>query len=118
MYGVKETRAWLLARLEAVALTAVLMTLLVFALLLILYGGEIGESVARYFERGQIFTTLWTIGQGPLAIVFALLAFALIYYFAPDLKEQKWYWITPGSIVGVTLWVSVSHSVSRVPAAF
>jgi membrane protein len=108
MYGVKESRPWLRVRLSAIALTAVLMTLIVFALLLILYGGEIGEIVAGYFERGSLFTTIWTIGQGPLAIIIALIAFAMIYYFSPDLKEQKWYWITPGSLVGVTLWVSVS----------
>ena len=108
MYGVKETRAWIRARLEAVALTAVLMTLIVFALLLILYGGEIGASTASYFERGPLFTMVWAIVQGPLATVFALLAFAMIYYFSPDLKEQKWYWITPGSLVGVALWIAVS----------
>jgi membrane protein len=108
MYGVHETRRWLHVRLSAIALTAVLITLIVLALLLILYGGEIGVGVAEYFERGKLFTAIWTLGQVPLAIVFALLAFAMIYYFAPDLKEQKWYWITPGSIVGVTLWISVS----------
>jgi membrane protein len=32
-------------------------------------------------------------------------SFSLVYYFAPDLKEQHWYWITPGSIVGVLLWL-------------
>jgi membrane protein len=108
MYGVRETRRWLYVRLSAIALTAVLITLIVLALLLILYGGEIGVGVAEYFERGRLFSTIWTLGQVPLAIVFALLAFAMIYYFAPDLKEQKWYWITPGSIVGVALWISVS----------
>jgi membrane protein len=28
----------------------------------------------------------------------------LIYYFGPDVKEQHWYWITPGSVVGVLVW--------------
>jgi membrane protein len=36
------------------------------------------------------------------------LAFALIYYFAPDVKDQKWQWITPGSVIGVLLWLLVS----------
>ena len=37
-----------------------------------------------------------------------LLSFALIYYLAPDLYEQKWVWITPGSAIGVLLWLLVS----------
>jgi membrane protein len=41
-------------------------------------------------------------------LAFVLFAFALIYYYAPDLKHQKWYWITPGSLAGVALWLLVS----------
>jgi membrane protein len=39
-----------------------------------------------------------------LALTFVVLAFALIYYYAPDVKERHWYWITPGSVIGVLLW--------------
>ncbi len=35
-------------------------------------------------------------------------AFALIYYFAPDLKKQEWKWLTPGAVIGVVLWLLVS----------
>jgi membrane protein len=31
-----------------------------------------------------------------------------IYYHGPDLEEQHWYWITPGSIIGVLLWIAAS----------
>jgi membrane protein len=37
-----------------------------------------------------------------------MLAFALIYYFAPDIRKQKWQWLTPGSAIGVALWLLVS----------
>jgi membrane protein len=37
-----------------------------------------------------------------------ILAFALIYYFAPDLRDQKWQWLTPGALIGVVLWLLVS----------
>jgi membrane protein len=37
-----------------------------------------------------------------------VLSFALIYYFAPDLKDQDWKWLTPGSLIGVVLWLLVS----------
>jgi membrane protein len=44
-----------------------------------------------------------------IAVLFFLsLAFSLIYYFGPDLKEQHWYWITPGSVLGVLLWLAAS----------
>src|SRR6185436_9088648 len=37
-------------------------------------------------------------------------AFALIYFFAPDVKDQEWKWITPGSSIGVALWLTVSFA--------
>ena len=108
MYGVHESRRYWKVRLSAIALTIALVILIVAALLLMLYGGEIGATVAAHFQQGMLFTTLWTIAQVPLALLFVLFAFALIYYYAPDLYDQKWYWITPGSIVGVALWVIAS----------
>jgi membrane protein len=108
MYGVRDSRPWWRMRLSAVGLTAALVILILSALLLMLYGGEIGASTADYFNQGTVFATVWTIVQVPIAISFVLLAFALIYYFAPDLYDQKWYWITPGSVIGVALWLAVS----------
>ena len=36
-----------------------------------------------------------------------LFAFALVYYFAPDV-EQRFKWISPGSIAAVVLWLLFS----------
>lgn len=107
-YGVKESRPWWKSRLIAVGLTIALAVLIITALSLVLYGGEIGEGVANRFGLGEAFTFAWKILQWPIVLAFMLFAFALIYYFAPDLYHQKWYWITPGSITGVGLWVLVS----------
>ena len=107
-YGVRESRPWWRIRLSAVGLTIALAILIIAALTLVLYGGEIGEGVANRFGRGALFTLAWKILQWPIILAFVLLAFALIYYFAPDLYDQKWYWVTPGSVAGVALWLLVS----------
>jgi membrane protein len=108
MYGVRESRPWWKKRAWALGLTAALVILIMSALVLVVYGGDIGETVAARIGQGTLFTTAWTTLQVPVAVLFVLLAFALIYYFAPDLYEQKWYWITPGSLLGVILWLIVS----------
>ena len=108
MYGVRESRPWWRVRVTAVVLTAALVVLIVSALVLMFYGGEIGAGIADYFHQRGLFTTIWTHSQVPVALVFALFAFAPIYYFAPDLYDQKWYWITPGSVIGILLWILVS----------
>jgi len=107
-YGVKETRPWWKTRLTAVLLTIALAVLIISALVLVLYGGKIAESVAAHFGLGDVFTIAWKILQWPLVLAFVLLAFALLYYFAPDVKEQKWSYVTPGTVIGVALWLLIS----------
>ena len=36
------------------------------------------------------------------------LSFSLVYYFAPNVAERRWFWVTPGSVVGVALWLLAS----------
>ena len=37
-----------------------------------------------------------------------LFSYSMVYYFAPNLEERKWYWVTPGAAVGVSLWLLAS----------
>ncbi|HEX8267965.1 MAG TPA: YihY/virulence factor BrkB family protein [Pyrinomonadaceae bacterium] len=108
MYGVKESRPYWRTRLSSIGLTVALIVLIVSPLMLMLYGGEIGEVIANHFNQGSRFITVWSVLQVPIALAFVLFSFALIYYFAPNVYDQKWYWITPGSLAGVLLWLLVS----------
>lgn len=107
-YDVEESRAWWKQRLTAVGLTVALSLLIISALLLVLYGGRIADHVAASYGFEESFAIAWKVIQWPIALAFVLLAFALIYYFAPDVKGQKWIWVTPGAVLGVTLWLLVS----------
>ena len=109
-YGVKESRAWWKAQLVAVGLTVALALLTASALALVLYGGGIGLLLAERLGLGGTFTSVWNVLQWPLVLAFVLFAFALIYYFAPNVREIKWYWITPGSVLGLALWLLISFA--------
>lgn len=107
-YDVKESRPWWKQRLTAVTLTVALSVLIISALILVLSGGRVADWLAVNYGLGETFKISWKIMQWPIVLAFMLLAFALIYYFAPDLREQKWAWVTPGAVVGVFLWLLVS----------
>ncbi|MBA3242637.1 MAG: YihY/virulence factor BrkB family protein [Acidobacteria bacterium] len=109
-YDVKETRPWWKTRLVAVELTLALSLLIITALVLVLYGHDLAELVAGRFGLGEAFEWTWKIAQWPVVFGFVLLAFALIYYFAPDLEDPDWKWVTPGSVIGVVLWLLVSFA--------
>lgn len=109
-YKVEETRPWWKQRLTAVTLTIALSVLIIGALILVLYGGRIADGLATSYGFGIVFSVLWRILQWPIVLIFLLLAFALIYYWAPDLHDQDWKWVSPGAVVGVFLWLMVSLS--------
>jgi membrane protein len=107
-YDVEETRPFWKTRLTAVLLTLSLGVLIISALVLVLYGHDMAEWVARAFGLGQFFEYGWKVIQWPIVFAFITAAFGLIYYFAPDIKDNQWKWITPGAVIGVLLWLLIS----------
>lgn len=107
-YDVKETRPWWKQRLVSVGLTIALSILIMTALGLVVGGGRIADWLAHTYSLGSVFAVTWKIVQWPVVLAFMVLAFALIYYFAPDVREQSWQWLTPGSGLGVGIWLLIS----------
>jgi membrane protein len=108
-YGVKERRPWWKVRLVSIGLTITLSILIVVALAIVLYGGRIGDAIAAHFGFSTAFTLGWKIIQFPIALVFILLTFDLIYYFAPDDRRRRGRkWWNVGAITAVILWLLVS----------
>ena len=108
-YDVKETRPWWKARLVAIALMLALIALIGTALLLVTYGAAIAGAISSSFGLGSAFTTAWSILQWPILLGFVLLAFNLLYLYAPNLKHWNWHWLMPGTVAGVGLWLLASY---------
>ena len=109
-YNVRERRPWWRVRLISVLLTIALAILILAALAIVLYGGTIGEALASRLGFGSLFTTIWTVVQWPIALIFVLTTFNLIYNYAPNISPHARRWITPGAFVGVALWLLVSFA--------
>jgi membrane protein len=107
-YDLTESRAWWKRRLVSIGLTMALSVLIMGALVLVVGGGRIAEWLGAAYGFGPVFPLAWKIIQWPAVLAFMTFAFALIYYFAPDFREQKWKWLTPGAASGVALWLLVS----------
>lgn len=103
-YAVKESRPWWKAKAIALGLTVAVSVLVITALGLVLYGPKAADFVVRHFGYADAFALAWKIVQWPLVIAFVLLALAIVYYFAPNVKEQRWRWITPGAVLALFLW--------------
>lgn len=108
IYRTKETRPWWKQKLTVIGLTLALAGLILVALTIVLYGGKLGEAVANQVGLGPVFSTAWRVLEWPIAFAAMLFSYSMVYYFGPNLEERKWYWVTPGAAVGVSLWLLAS----------
>ena len=106
-YKVREDRPFWKQKLIAVGLTLALSILVLGAMSVILFGGKAVDFIGSHLA-GNSIVVAWKVFQWPLAFVFMFIAFAATYYFAPNLEKPEWHWITPGSVVGLAIWLSAS----------
>ncbi len=106
-YETNETRPFWKVRIVALMLVGATVVVASGTLLLIVFGGTLGDAIAAKASLGGAFTWVWNIARWPLAFVAVLLFFALIYYLAPD-ERRRWRWVTPGSVLGALMWVALS----------
>jgi membrane protein len=111
MYEVEEGRPFWKMYAISIFLSLGVAALLLSALVLVVFGPQIGGAVANAVGLGSVFQTVWSVVQWPVLVFFVLLAFALVYYFAPDV-EQRFKWVSPGSLLAVALWVLFSLAFS------
>jgi membrane protein len=109
-YKIRDSRPYWKTKGLAILLTVAMSILVITALAVVLFGGNLAEFVGARLGLGNVAVIAWKVLQWIAALFFVSLAFALVYYFGPDVRERHWYWITPGSVIGVLLWLAVSYA--------
>jgi membrane protein len=106
-YDVEEGRPFWKVRGIAILMTLGINIFIAIAMVLLIFGPQIGGWIASQVGLGAVFQTAWNILRWPVIVLLLILAMALIYYFAPDV-EQKWKWITPGAVFAVIVTIAAS----------
>ena len=107
-YDRLETRPFWKVRLIAIVLVTLSALSTAGMFLLIVFGGPLGDAIAKKARLGGAFDLLWAILRWPIAFVAILLFFAFIYYLAPNQDQRNWKWVSPGSLLGALLWLALS----------
>lgn len=104
VHDVQESRPY-----WKVELTALLLTIVAALLVLVTIGAVFSGNYLIHMSEGGGLHSFLLVGiraaQWVVAFVLIAMIFALVYFIAPDVKERKWHWITPGATVGIVLWV-------------
>ena len=106
-YDVEEGRPWWKKRLIALASVVAAGLVLLTATAIMLGGAEIAEWVGRQLGLGDDAVSLWTVGQYPIALGLLIGTAWMIYYFLPNIRQDKTQ-VLVGAIVATVLWIVVT----------
>jgi membrane protein len=108
-YEVGQDRSVAAKRLRALPLLLAAAILGGGASALIVFGQSIGREIEDALPfGGSAFLVGWTVVRWIVALALVGLLFSVLYYAAPDKPHPQWRWITPGTLVGTTMWAVIS----------
>ncbi|HLZ69078.1 MAG TPA: YihY/virulence factor BrkB family protein [Dehalococcoidia bacterium] len=96
IYELKEHRPWWRRWGIALLLTAVIVV--------VVGGSHLADKLSLAWGASPAFGAVWALVTWPVLVGCVLIAFALVYYVAPD-TEQDWYWLRAGSLLAAVLWL-------------
>lgn len=111
VYAIKDSRSYLVARIEAILLT-ICLTFLVTLGLGSMFGGDFFAALAGRSLRYPILATTAAVGirvvAWSIAACILAVSFEVLYCWAPGWKGRRWRWLTPGTTFGVIGWLLAS----------
>ena len=110
-YDVNEGRPFWKVRGIALLMTIVSGALALVAAFVAIALGPIGDAIGGPIGAAMAWLRL------PVAGLMMMFLWALAYYVLPDV-QQKFKFITPGSVIGVILWVVASWGFSKYVSSF
>jgi membrane protein len=103
-YKTAETRSLFMQYVVAIALTAGVAAILIASVVVAVFGDDVVDALSN----GNLPLQIWRIAKWPLGLATLAITFEVIYYFAPDVDERDWHWLTPGTVAGIFFLIVVS----------
>jgi membrane protein len=108
VYKVKESRPLWKTYGIALILTVLASLLIIAALTVFLYGGALVQLISNTVGLRPAFYWSWKVAQWPIALFFVSLVASMVYYAAPNVKQRRWQWLSPGALFATLGWVAAS----------
>jgi membrane protein len=118
-YERKDSRPFVRKRLVAIELVAVIGIAFLLVAVLLIFGPPLEQLVAAHAGpiSGEI-GWIWWIAQWPILLTGLLAAFATLLYLGPDVEHPRWYFVSPGSLFAVVVWLLASGAFAFYTSAF
>ena len=108
VYEVEEGRPFWKLRPLQVVVTLAGVLLISLVLLGVVVSGPIAEAVGSAVGLGDTAVTVFGIVKWPVMLVVVMGMVAGLYYVAPNVRQPKLRWVSPGGVVAVLAWILAS----------
>ncbi|ATV00640.1 MULTISPECIES: YihY family inner membrane protein [Bacillus] len=106
-YEVEENRSFIIIRLTSIFLTIAMVVTILIALLLPVFGREIGMLAADFIGASGLFLQVWSVVRWGISPLILLIVFTALYIFAPN-KRLSLRFVLPGAVFAAAGWIIVS----------
>jgi len=118
IYEVEEGRPFWKLRPLQLAMSLFLILLVAVSAIAVVVTGPLAEQVGELFGLGGTAVTVWDLAKWPVIVLIVITMLGILYYGAPNVRQPGFRWITPGGLVGVSLWILASAGFALYVANF
>ncbi|MEH7461513.1 YihY/virulence factor BrkB family protein [Bacillus thuringiensis] len=108
-YDINETRSFISTRALSIVLTLAMIFMIVFALILPVFGQLIGSAIFKILGLSDEFSFVWSIVRLLLSFLVLFGLFCFLYKFAPN-RRMKRREVMTGALFATIGWIVVSYS--------
>ena len=108
IYEVEEGRPFWKMRPQQIGMTLLMIVLLALLGIGLVISGPVAEAVGDVVGLGSTAVTVWSIVKWPVMVLIVALLCAVLFYWAPNVEQPKFRWISPGSALAVLAWIAAS----------
>src|SRR5215216_546345 len=108
IYEIEEGRPFWKLRPLQILVTLVLELMLAIVVVALVVSGPLAEAVGDAIGFGDAAVTVYSIAKWPILIGVVMMLFAALYYAAPNVKQPKFRWVSPGGVLAVLVWIVAS----------
>ena len=108
IYEVREGRPFWKLRPLQVVITLGTVLLISLVLIAVVVSGPIAKAVGAALGVGDTAVTVWGIVKWPVLLLVLMAMVAGLYYIAPNVRQPRLRWVSPGGVVAVVTWIAAS----------
>ena len=90
------------------AITLLLGTLAMCAVLMLLISGPVARALGEVLGLGSGVLLLWGILKWPVLALILAVVIAVLYHTTPNVRQPRFHWLSPGAVLAILVWLGGS----------